>query len=32
MEAVEDHVLGGRNDWFIQDFTKYEKGGWMIKA
>lgn len=31
-EAVEDNVLGGKNDWYIQDFTKYEKGGWMVKA
>ena len=31
-EAVPDHKIGGHNDWYIEMVTKYEKGGWMVKA
>lgn len=31
-EAIEDHEIGGHNDWYIETFTKYSEGGWMVKA
>ena len=31
-DAVEDHEIGGHNDWFIEAFTLYKDGGWMVKA
>lgn len=32
LEAIEDYQRGGHNDWYIEDFTKYSKGGFMLKA
>ena len=30
--AIRDNQVGGRNDWFIESFTKYSHGGFMVKA
>lgn len=32
LDAKEDFELGGHNDWYIDDISKYPKGGFMIKA